>query len=173
MTQSRKKLIKYMAYALILLIVHTMENARGLSVTLWGATVNAVPFLIASVALFDGPYAGGVLGFMAGLVAAIGSPMVEGVAAMYLGLFGVSFGYLGGEYMRAVLPSAMLGGAVCIALNGVIRYVFYYWLVFSVNLGFGLRAILAELALSALPGAVMFFAVRFIGQKLSRGEGQP
>ena len=76
MLQSRSQryaLLKYGGYALLLLGVFLLQSSRGTAIRLWGASPNALPFLVAAVALLEGPYAGGSFGFACGLLLALNS----------------------------------------------------------------------------------------------------
>jgi hypothetical protein len=169
-TESRYRKIKYCAYALLLVISFVLEHSRGTSLPFWSDGASSLPFFVASIALFEGPYAGGIFGFAAGIVASTHSPMAEGLSSMYFGLFGIVFGLIGAAYMRRVLVSAMLGGAACVLLQGVCRYIFYYGLLFGVPLAGGLRGIGIELLLSLIPGILVFYTVRAIHRRFDTSE---
>jgi len=157
--------IKYSAYALVLLALFILQSARGTSISLMRVSVNVMPFFVASVALYEGPYAAGTLGFFAGLLVSVHSLLIEGLSALYLGLFGVIFGWFGAKYMRKVLPSALLGGALCLGVSWLTRYVFYYSLVYSIPLKAGFGQLLWELLLSVPFGAGVFFIVRAMNRR--------
>jgi len=167
---NRYTTIKYCAYALLLLGAFVLQNARGTAITLWGVTADVLPFLVASVALLEGPYVGGTVGFFAGLLQSVHSIMVEGLAALSLMLLGALFGWLSQRHLRPVLPSALLGGGLWVLLQGISRYIFYYALVYGVDFVSGLRTIVAPLALSLIPGAVLFWATRGIYRRFTETE---
>ena len=170
MRTRRHKTIKYCAYGLILLASFVLQNARGTSVSLLGASVDAIPFLVASIALFEGPYVAGAVGFAGGILASIHSPVIEGLSALYFGLFGIAFGYLGAVYMRKVLFAALLGGGACIIVQGMCRFVFYYYLVYQMGIVSGALQLAAELVLSALPGILIFYIVRALSRRFSEAD---
>ena len=170
MSYRKKAPVKYSAYALLLLAIFVLQSARGTRITLLGGTVNAIPFFIAAVALMDGPYPAGALGFFAGLLVSIHSSVLEGLSALYFGLFGVAFGWFGSLQLRRVLPSAFLGGTVCLVGGWLFKFIFYYALVYGVPAAEGLKWLLGELLLSAPVGAALFFAVRALTRHFAEGE---
>ena len=170
-TAERKyKTIKYCAYALVMIACFVLQSARGTAISLWGGGINALPYLVAAIALFDGPYAGGSFGFFAGLLLSINSMVIEGLVAMAMGLFGAFFGHFGRIYLRQVLPSVLLGGLGYSLFHGGCRYLFYYALVHGISPVYGLQSLLGEVLLSLLPGAAMFFIVRAIKSRFTEGE---
>lgn len=164
---NKHKALKLCAYALLLIAVFALQSANGTAITLWGAKLDATPFLVAAIALFEGPYVGGAFGFAAGLLASIHSPMVEGLSALYLGLFGIAFGYLGAMYMRRMLVAGLLGGLGCIALQGVVRYVFYSRLIYGLPISRGAELLLGELLLAVGPGIIVFYIIRGLHRRFT------
>ena len=163
----KHRIIKQCAYALLIILASVVQNTRGLPTTLMGGRLDMLPVLVASIALFEGPYTGGALGFFAGLLLAIHSPMVEGLSALYLGLFGIGFGILGSGWLRRVCPAALLGGLCCIALQGLVRYVFYSRMVYGLALADVWQPLLGGLLLAVLPGIGAFYLVRGLHRRFS------
>lgn len=171
MSPERKyKTIKYCAYALVMILCFVLQSARGTALSLWGGGINVLPYLVAAIALFDGPYAGGSFGFFAGLLLSLSSMVIEGLVAMAMGLFGIAFGQFGRMYLRQVLPSVLLGGLLYSIIHGLCRYIFYYALVHGISPVYGLQSLLGEVLLSLLPGAAMFFIVRAIRNRFMESE---
>lgn len=162
--------LRLCAYALLLLVIFLIQHSRGTAVQLWRATADAIPVFLAALALLEGPYVAGVFGFFAGLLQSLHSTTVEGISALYLGLFGIAFGLLGAYYLRPVLLSALLGGASCIMLQGVLRYIFYYALVYKMDAVTGLKELGAELFISLVSGVPVFFLLRWIFQHFQENE---
>lgn len=170
MLQSRSQryaLLKYGGYALLLLGVFLLQSSRGTALFLWGASPNALPFLLAAVALVEGPYAGGSFGFVCGMLLTLNSTGLEELQALYLALFGVLFGLFGAEYLRPVIPSALAGGLLCLGIQAVFRYVFVYLLIYRAGPGYALRQFCGELLLSLPLGAVIWLAVRRIHRRFT------
>ena len=71
--------LKYGGYALLLLGLFLLQSARGTALRLWGGALDALPFFVAAAALLEGPFAGGSLGFAAGLLLSVNSTMAEGL----------------------------------------------------------------------------------------------
>ena len=160
MTERKNRAIKYCAYSLLLLLLYILQTSRGTSVSVFGIRPDVIPFFVAAAALFDGPYAGGLFGFFAGLLCAVSSPAIDGLSALYLGVAGTVCGVVSQRYMRKVLPSALLLGTLIVLVQGVLSYVFYYALLYSAPLGYSAAALLGQCALSLAPGAAVYWAVR-------------
>ena len=131
----RYSFLKYGSYALLMLGLFLLQSSRGTALWLWGASVDVLPFFVAATALMDGPYAGGAFGFAAGVLASLNTPGVEGFSSLYLSLFGVLFGLFGACYLRNILFSALSGGALCMTLQSLFRYVFHDLLFYGMGGG--------------------------------------
>ena len=156
MNEHKNDIVKYCAYSLLLLALYVLQTARGTSLSLWGLQ------LVVTLALFEGPYGAGSLGFAAGLLCAVGSPVLDGLLALYYGVLGVLCGMFALRYMRRVLPSALLLGLLATVFKGVIGYLFYYALFFNAPAGRAALLLLGDCAVSLLPAALVFFIVRAI-----------
>lgn len=163
----RYALWKYGSYALCMLALFLLQSSRGTGLRLWGASLNALPFLVSAAALLDGPYAGGSFGFACGILLALNSTGLEGLSALYLTLFGVLFGLFGEEYLRPVIPSALMGGLLCMGIQAVFRYFFVYLLVYSAGSGYALRQFCGELLLSVPVGTGVWFVTRQIHRRFT------
>lgn len=166
MTRSEKiQALKYCVYAAAMLLAFVLCSARGVTPQLWGATMDPLPFLVCAIALYEGPYVGAGFGLGAGLLVSLHSVMVEGLASLYLGLFGLGFGLLAVIWLRQILLNAMLGGVLCILLQGVGRHFFYHALVYGVPLLQSARLLAGELLLALVPGLVLCLLTRKIHTK--------
>lgn len=170
MRKNTKRTLKLCAYSLLLLMIFLIQHSRGTALHLWRATADAIPYFLAAIALLEGPYVAGMMGFFGGLLLSLHNTTVEGLTALYLALFGIAFGLLGTHYMRPVLPSALLGGFACVLLQGVARYIFYYALVYKMDVVIALQELGAELLLSLLTGIPVFFLVRMIYRRFQENE---
>ena len=159
--------LKYGSYALLMLGFFLLQSARGTAISLWGAAVDVLPFFVATVALLDGPYAGGAFGFAAGVLTTLNTPGVEGFSSLYLTLFGVLFGLFGAYYLRTILFSALAGGILCMALEAFFRYVFRELLRYGMGPGEALVQLGASLLLSAPAGALTWLAAKAICRRFS------
>jgi len=158
----RYTLLKYSGYALLMLGLFVLQTSRGTSLYLWGATVNVMPFLVAAVALLDGPFAGGVLGFFAGVLLTVNGTGVEGFSSLLLSLFGLGFGLFGAHYLRPVILSALSGGLVCRVVESAVRYVFHDLLMYGMGMPEALGLFGARLLLSLPAGALTWLMVRAV-----------
>ena len=159
--------LKYGSYALLMLGFFLLQSARGTAISLWGAAVDVLPFFVATVALLDGPYAGGAFGFAAGVLTTLNTPGVEGVSSLYLTLFGVLFGLFGAYYLRTILFSALAGGILAMMLEAFFRYVFYELLFYGMPLGQALTAFGLKLLLSLPVGALAYALVRVVRRRFT------
>ena len=150
--------LKYGSYALLMLGFFLLQSSRGTALWMGGATVNALPFVVASVALLDGPFAGGAFGFAGGVLLSLNSAGVEGFQSLSLGLFGILFGLFGAQYLRNILFSALTGGLVCMAVESFFAYIFHDLLVHGMGLpqAFGL---FGRQVLLSLPAGVLAYAL--------------
>ena len=156
----RYALVKYGSYALLMLGLFLLQSSRGTDLRLWGGAWNMMPFFVASVALLDGPYAGGSFGF-------VNSTMTEGLSALLLSLFGILFGLFGAEYLRPVILSAMSGGLICMTAQAALRYLFYYLLVYRAGPMWALRQFAGELILAVPAGALVWLIVRRLHRRFT------
>lgn len=163
----RYTILKYSSYALLMLGLFVLQSSRGTAVHLWGATINVMPFLVAAVALLDGPYAGGMLGFFAGVLLTVNGTGVEGFGSLMLGLFGVGFGLFGAYYLRPVILSALSGGLTCMVVESIFRYVFHDLLMYGMTLPAALGMFGARLLLSLPAGALTWLLVKAVYRRFT------
>ena len=154
--------LKYGVYGLLMLLAFVLCAARDVMPQLWGARMNPLPFLVCAIALYEGPYVGGGFGLAAGLLMSLHSVMVEGLASLYMGLFGLGFGLIAVIWLRPIILNAFLGGVLCIALQGLGRYFFYHNLVYGIPLKQGALLVAGELLLALLPGFLLCLLVKKI-----------
>ena len=159
--------LKYGSYALLMLGLFVLQSSRGTDLRLMGATVNALPFFVAAVALLEGPFAGGAFGFFGGVLLNLNSPVNEGFASLWLVLFGVLFGLFGAYYLRRVILSALAGGVLCMLLEAVFSYLFYDLLFYGMGLGQALLQFGASLLLSLPAGTLTWLAVVWIHRRFT------
>lgn len=162
MRERKNDIVKYCAYSLLLVLLFVLQSARGTSLSLWGLKLDVIPFFVVTVALFEGPYGAGSLGFAAGLLCAVGSPILDGLLALYYGVLGALCGLFALRYMRQVLPSALLLGLLATMVKGVIGYLFFYALLYNAPAGRAALLLLGDCAVSLVPASLVFFAVRAI-----------
>ena len=163
MTREEKlRAVKYAIYAAVMLLAYVLCAARGVMPQLWGARMNPLPFLLCIIALYEGPYVGAGFGLFAGLLVSLHSLTAEGLASLYLGLFGLAFGLVAVIWLRPILLNAMLGGALCLLLQGVGRYLFYHGLVLGVPMAQDALQVAGELLLALVPGLLLCLLIRKI-----------
>lgn len=170
MRHQPNRVIKHCAYGLTLLAVFLLQSSRGTAMTVWGMSLDLIPFFVTALALFEGPYTAGWFGFAAGFLSVIATPMVDGLMSLFYGVLGILCGLIAKSYMRPVLPGALLLGAIVAVLKGLIGQVFYYGLVYSFPLISGVLHICGGVVLSLAPAALLFFWVRALNRRFAERE---
>ena len=161
------KCLVYGAFAVVLLV---LQSSRATGVSLWTASANFMPFLVAALALYENPYMAGGVGFFAGLLLSVHSSTIEGLASFWLAIFGVAYSYLAELFFRNNIVLSILGGMGCLAVGELCKYVFYYMLVHGVGFGAGMLTLLGSLILSVPFGVLVCYIVRWISRKFSEDE---
>ncbi len=159
--------LKYGSCALLMLGFFLLQSTRGTALSLWGVSADALPFIVAAMALLEGPFAGGAFGFAAGVLTTLNTTGVEGFSSMYLTLFGVLFGLFGAYYLRNILFSALAGGVLCAVLEAFFRYLFHDLLLYAMPLSQALAALGVRLLLSLPAGAAAYLLLRAICRRFS------
>ena len=165
----KRRVGKILCYLLLLTAFYVLSDARGVLYGMGLPTVNALPFLVAAIAFFEGPYTGGCMGFYSGLLLSISSSTMEGAETLILALFGVLCGSVGVVLLRRILPSVLACGCALLAVRGAISAT-YYTLFYSVPF-LSMAARYAQiLLLSLLPGAAGYFLVRAVYRRFSEDD---
>jgi len=158
----RKIAFKWATYGVFAVVLLVLQSARTPGLTLWGAGMNMLPFLVAAVAHYENLYMAGAMGFFSGLLLAVHSNTAEGLACLYLSLFGVLVGWLFETFFRKNVLLPMMAGVLCIAISELCKAVFYYMLVYNMPPAAALLTLTGALIL-ALPGGVLVcFGVRWL-----------
>ena len=110
-------LIKTAIYGLLAVILLVLQSSRSIGASLWSASANFMPFLVAALALYENPYMAGGIGFFAGMLLSVHSPTIEGLASIWLGIFGVAYAYLAEVFFRNNIVLSILGGMGCLAFG--------------------------------------------------------
>lgn len=122
-------------YGLVLLAVYLLQTTRGLLPRPWGATVNLFPFLVCSMAFSDGPYAGGLFGFAAGLLLAVGSGTPEGLDAGLYAVYGILCGYGATTVLHRGYSSELACGVLLSLVRCLLGWLVYYGLAYGAPMG--------------------------------------
>lgn len=132
--QTKKNFRRRIAlYLLLLLVLYLLHFSRGTRLRLWGASPDLLPFFLAAVALFEGPYTGCALGLVAGLLTAVNSGAPEGLLALYYGLGCLCLGWFTARHMRRTLPAALLCGVALSGVKTLLTFFFFYALVYRAH----------------------------------------
>ena len=166
----RKSVIKWLAYGVFAVVLLVLQSSRTPSLTLWSASANLLPYFVSALALYEGPYVAGIMGFLSGLLLAVHSNTIEGLACLYLSLFGVVLGWLFDKYFRKNILLPIMAGTLCIIIAELCKYIFYYMLVYKLSPVMGMLTLLGALILSAPLGTAACCAVRWFSRHFAEEE---
>lgn len=157
-------------YLLLLLILYLLQFSRGTRLRVLGASPDLLPFFLASLALFEGPYLSAAFGLLAGLLCAVNAGSPEGLLALYYSLCCLGAGYLTSRYLRRTLPAALLCGTFIFSLKILLTFFFFYALVYRAHsLGALVRAG-HSLLLSLVLAPLLYWLVRSIHRRFTAEE---
>ena len=165
-----KKTLRYLGYGVLAVLIFALQSSRLCDISLFSATADYMPFLIAALAVYENPYVAGVTGFFAGLMLSLRSFSIEGIDSLFLSLFGVFFAYLAMTFFRENVFFTLVGGGVSLFTTELLKYVFYYLLADGVGISTGLLYITGKLIISAPGGLVTVLTVRRIAHDMRREE---
>ena len=151
-------------YGLVLLLVFVLQSTRGLLPRPWGSTANLYPFLICIMAFTDGPYAGGLYGFAAGLLLSVGSGTPEGLDAALYSLYGILCGAGAISVLRREPTTVMACGSLLSLVRCLLGWLVYYGLAHGAPLGNYLLTWLIGLFWSLL----LFFPANLLMRAIAR-----
>lgn len=169
LTIDKKKALKVLGYLLCMTTFYILSTARGILSNIHFATVNVMPFLVAAIAFYDGPYMGGCMGVYGGMLLSLSSSTVEGAEALVMACFGILCGTVGVLFMRRFLLSILCCGALFLAVRGAVSAV-YYSLFHTIPFTSIFVGYLRILAISLLPGALGYFLIKKIHRRTSEVE---
>ncbi|MBR4304062.1 MAG: hypothetical protein IKT81_01890 [Clostridia bacterium] len=158
----RKSVLKWFVYGVFAVVLLVLQSSRSPALTLWSARADFLPFLVTALALYEGPYIAGTLGFFSGLLLAVHGITVEGLACLYLSLVGVVLGWLFDKYFRVNIILPIMAGTLCILMAEVCKFIFYYRLVYQLSISAGLLTAAGSLILSVPVGVGVCFATRWL-----------
>ena len=166
LTIDKKKALKVLGYLLCMTAFYILSTARGILSNIHFATVNVMPFLVAAIAFYDGPYMGGCMGVYGGMLLSLSSSTVEGAEALIRACFGILCGTVGVLFMRRFLLSILCCGAVFLAVRGAVSAI-YYSLFHAIPFAGIFIGYLRILAISFLPGVLGYFLIKKIHRHTS------
>ncbi|MBQ7624056.1 MAG: hypothetical protein IJS65_02115 [Clostridia bacterium] len=166
-----KKTLKYLGYGVIAVLVFVLQSSRLINVRLFSATAELMPFLVAALAVYEGPYVAGITGFFAGLLSSLHSASIEGLDSLFLSLFGVLFAFIAATYFREGLLLCVTGGAVGLFVTELLKYAFYYLLADGVGPWVGLLYIAGRVLVSLPGGLIVALVIRRVSQGIDGVNG--
>ena len=117
--------LKYVIYALILLILYVLQTTPGLFVVFGTKPMLVVPAAIA-IAMYEGEFVGGLYGAFAGLLNDMGSSMLFGFNGLFLTFFCIVSGLLIIYLMHCNVRNAALYVAVTMLVTASAEFLFGY-----------------------------------------------
>ena len=166
---TRRYVTKVILYILLSVLLYVLTTARGTVVSARLVNINVMPFFVAALGFFEGPYLAGSMGVWCGLLLTLSSNTVEGAEALALGLFGVLCGTVGVTFLRRIALSGLACGLGFLALRGVMSAV-YYQLFYGIHPRDLAVSCALCAALSVLPGLLSWQLVSLIHDRLTEEE---
>lgn len=170
MSHTRSEAVKWAAYSFLLLAVYLVQSTAGLRLGFFGYAANLTPFLVASVALFEGHIGAASFGFAAGLLVDLSNVGPEGLWPGYYLLYGAFAGYFALKYFRPTFLAGLIFGAGAIAVAFLFQCVFYLVPVYGPSLLFFVKTFFSELLVSMVFSPLVFFPAKYINRYFSDGN---
>lgn len=168
---ARKKLLRWLAYAGIFILLAVLQTTPGFLPTIWGSVpVFMLPAVIA-VGMQEGETAGAVCGIIGGLVWDAHCTSVFGYNALFLMLLGITAGLLVQFLFRKSVVTSLI---FCVC--GVVLYELCGWFFFDYMTGrqdfvFCLvHIVLPVAAYTLLFAAPLYYGAVLLGRKLSLSD---
>ena len=154
--------VKAIVLAVWMVIIAAAESAVFPQIKLWGSVPSCLPFVVAAVAVYDGPWAGLLCGLAAGFLA-------DGVGGQSFCLYTVVYVVLGaviGAISPELFKKSFLGvigwGSLVYFVGEFLRFFIFFYLFGKADLSAVVSVILPGLVYSlllspvaALPSVVM------------------
>lgn len=163
---NKGNVIRIVLYILLITLFYLLSMARGALGGFWFVSINAMPFLIAAIGFFEGPYVGGSIGLYSGLLMSLSSLTVEGAEALVMALFGIFCGSVALMLMRRILPSVIFCGTVFLTVRALISAT-YYTMFYSIPFLSVLVSYIEIVIVSLIPGIIGYFVVSAIHRRFS------
>lgn len=122
---ARLNFIKHLLYVFLILIFYVLQSIPELLVISGVKPIWVVPAAIA-ISMFEGEFAGGIYGALAGLLCDTGSFLLFGFNGFVVTVFCIISGLLVFYLMRCNMFTYLLFVLVTLALRGSIEYFFAY-----------------------------------------------
>lgn len=166
MNNTRKLMIaKHALHVLLLLLLYVLQTVPGLFVLFGVKPILVIPAAIA-LAMFEGEFAGGIYGALAGLLCDTGGFSLFGFNGFITAICCMAAGLLVFHLMRCNLLSCMLFVLVTLFLRGSIEYFFSFGMWNYENaLSLYTRFTLPTVLYSALAAPFSFWMVRGIHRR--------
>ncbi len=172
MKSSEHPYLKWAAYGIVLLVLYLLQTSKGIWHPLFGYYPDMLPFFIGTIALLEGETCGAALGILAGLLCDITRGGPDGLCAVLFGTFGYLLGAFSDRYFGKNILSAFLMGAVMSVGINLLRYLFYYAILYHVSIARGAIVIGMELLVSMIFFPAVYLIVRGIYQHFLPDDGE-
>lgn len=162
--RERIPIVKIICYLLLTVFVYVIETAAGLP-RVFGFRIDLMPCLPAAAALFDGPVAGAVVGFAAGLLYDVGYVGVEGLLPVYYMLFGLAAGAVSARFLGKMFPSMLLLTSCGMLALGVLRYGVAVALIAGASPLLAFQSVCGQILVTALLSPFIYLPMRAISRR--------
>ena len=168
---ARKNIAKHIVLVFLFLILYILQSVPHLF-EISGVTPYLTVSAAVAVAMFEGEFAGGIYGAVAGLLCDINGIMPFGFNGFIISVCCVSSGLLIIYLMRCNIFTFVLFEVFALMLRGCVEYFFAFgmWDYPDAPLVFFSRT-LPVVIYSAAAGIPLFFLVRFLHWKFPVSEG--
>ncbi|MDF2567959.1 MAG: rod shape-determining protein MreD [Oscillospiraceae bacterium] len=165
MRRSKKDIVKWIIYALLLLVFYILQTTPGLFQIYGAKPVLIVPLAIC-IAIFEGELGGAVIGLITGLLWDLSSNKLSGYNAIIIMAACIVTALLIMYLMRANWVNATILCGCTMAIHGLLDFLFYYamwgyegvWIVLTNRLA-------PMVVYTAVVTPPIFFLVRKIASK--------
>lgn len=162
-----KMYLRWIAYGMALLLLTIVQSSPRCIPSVFGAHPVPIIALIVSIAMFEGPMIGAVVGAAGGLMWAIYADRLFGMDAFWLLLVGCFCGLLVQLYLRNNVLSALLLNAVVLFFYVLIDWLVRYVLFLNPEATFALWHILLPNAVyTLLISPIMYWVTYRIARNL-------
>lgn len=167
MQKERAPIFKVVLYLLFLILVYVIETAN-LPLNLFGFRVDLLPCIPAAVALMEGPFLGGLMGLLTGILYDVGFVGVDGMFPIYYMFFGIAAGAVSMRFLRRMFPSMLLLNTCGMLVLSLLRYGFAVLLVQGVAFPLAFQSMCGEILVTVALSPLVYLPVRTIARRFDR-----
>ena len=169
---ARRNILKNMLIVFLLLLLYVLQSVPGLFAINGVKPFLAIPAAVA-IAMFEGEFAGGVYGAVAGLLCDMGGLLLFGFNGLITAACCIAAGLLVLHLMRRNIFTFLLFAVFTLMIRGAIEYFFAYgmWNYTDASRIF-LHVTLPAALYSVIAGIPLFFLFRGLHRRFPVSEGE-